>query len=89
LAQVGRWGLFGWHLVPKGSKSVILAQTELDCMAIYQQTGQPVVSLPTGTSALPIDVVEKLEPFDKIYLWLDDDVHGQVRQHHLFLLPLG
>ena len=36
----------------------------------------PVVSLPNGCSSLPLELVVKLEPFDRIFLWLDDDSSG-------------
>ena len=64
--------------MPKNAKTIVVAQTELDCMAIHQHVTHPVVALPSSTHALPVDVVEKLEPFERIYLWLDDDVIGQV-----------
>jgi len=35
------------------------------------------LSLPNGASSLPLEVLPLLEPFDRIYLWMDDDSHGQ------------
>jgi len=74
----GQWGLFGWHLVENsGTDHIILTEGEFDAMSVYQATGRPAVSLPNGASSLPIEVVEMLEPFKRIYLWMDDDVKGQ------------
>lgn len=36
----------------------------------------PVVSLPNGCGSLPDDLLPQLEPFTKIYLWLDFDSAG-------------
>jgi twinkle protein len=74
---VGRSGFFGWHLVPKDAKSIIITESEWDAMAVYQQTGQPAVALPAGGNALPVELINKLEPFEQIYLWMSDDVVGQ------------
>lgn len=46
-------------------------------MAVYQATKMPTVSLPNGCRSLPIEVLPLLERFEKIYLWMDDDVPGQ------------
>ncbi|KAI8138477.1 P-loop containing nucleoside triphosphate hydrolase protein [Fennellomyces sp. T-0311] len=47
-------------------------------MAAYQATGLPSVSLPTVNYQLQESVLPLLERFSKIYLWLDDDVDGQI-----------
>lgn len=46
-------------------------------MAVYEATGKPAVSVPNGCRSLPIQVISLLEKFEKIYLWMDDDVSGQ------------
>lgn len=38
----------------------------------------PSVSLPNGASSLPPKVLSLLERFERIYLWMDDDLPGQV-----------
>ena len=45
-------------------------------MSVYQGTGVPAVSLPNGANSLPIEIIEMLEPFKKIILWMDDDLKG-------------
>nr|CAG4716277.1 unnamed protein product [Naegleria fowleri] len=62
---------------PKHEKRIIITEGEFDAMAVYQKTGITAVSLPNGCRSLPIEVIQWLEPFDKIYLWMDDDVPGQ------------
>ena len=73
----GGWGLFGWHTVPDTAKSIVLTEGEFDAMAVHQATGVPTVSLPNGCQSLPVEVLPLLERFDKIYLWMDDDVPGR------------
>ncbi len=73
----GGWGLFGWHTVPADAKEIVLTEGEYDAMACYQQTKLPTVSLPNGCRSLPVELLPQLERFEKIYLWLDDDVPGQ------------
>lgn len=73
----GDWGLFGFDALPSGSKEVVLTEGEFDAMAVYQATGRPALSLPNGASSLPVSVVQSLERFKTIYLWMDDDIPGQ------------
>ena len=70
-------GSLGGKKDPKNEKRIILTEGEFDAMAVYQKTGIPAVSLPNGCRSLPVDVVQWLEDYDKIYLWMDDDVPGQ------------
>ncbi|KAM9969637.1 hypothetical protein ACTFIR_001473 [Dictyostelium discoideum] len=72
----GKWGFFGWHTVPSDAKEIILTEGEYDAMAVYQETGIPTISLPNGANSLPIALLPLLERFEKIYLWMDDDVPG-------------
>lgn len=46
-------------------------------MAVYQATGFPAVSLPNGASNIPLESLECLEKFEKIYLWIDNDEVGR------------
>jgi len=74
----GGWGLFGWHLVQSEHKEIILTEGEFDAMAVGQAISHiPAVSLPNGASSLPVEVLPLLERFEKIYLWMDDDLVGQ------------
>lgn len=71
------WGLFGYHTVPANATSLVVTEGEFDAMAVNQTTGLPAVSLPNGCRSLPLEVLPLLEPFDRIYLWMDDDVPGR------------
>ncbi|KAG0163936.1 hypothetical protein DFQ28_011018, partial [Apophysomyces sp. BC1034] len=71
-------GLFGYHLAPADSDKIILTRRELDAMAVYQETGVPCVALPTTNYQLQESVLPLLERFSQIYVWLDDDVEGQL-----------
>ncbi|EFA82972.1 T7-like mitochondrial DNA helicase [Heterostelium album PN500] len=73
----GKWGFFGWHTVPLDAKEIVLTEGEYDAMAVYQSTGKPTISLPNGANSLPIALLPLLERFEKIYLWMDDDIPGQ------------
>jgi len=84
----GRWGMFGMHLVPADATSIIVTEGEFDAMAVFQSTGFPAVSLPAGANCLPVELLEKLERFTKIYIWMDDDVVGQAAAQK-FALKLG
>ncbi|KAL1917365.1 uncharacterized protein VTP21DRAFT_5021 [Calcarisporiella thermophila] len=68
--------LFGYHLLHPNTEEIILTANELDCMAAFQETRVPSVSLPS-LNQLPVEVVPLLERFSKIYLWLEDDVNGR------------
>ncbi|KAJ2778743.1 hypothetical protein GGI15_004080, partial [Coemansia interrupta] len=70
-------GLFGFHVAASSSSSdVILTARELDAMAAYQATGIPAVSLPRNSYQLPLDSMRALEPFERVYVWLDDNQQG-------------
>ncbi|KAJ2962675.1 hypothetical protein NQZ79_g2253 [Umbelopsis isabellina] len=71
-------GLFGYHVAPSDADTVVITRNELDAMAVFQATGLPGVALPTSVYQLPQTVLPLLERFSKIYLWLDDDVDGQL-----------
>jgi twinkle protein len=73
----GAWGMFGLNTVPADAKEVVITEGEFDAMAVYQATGRPAISLPNGARSLPVALLPALERFEKIYLWMDDDVPGQ------------
>jgi twinkle protein len=73
----GGWGMFGLHLVPDGARHILLTEGEYDAMAVRQATGIPAVSLPNGCRSFPVELVPILERFEKIYLWMDDDLPGR------------
>jgi twinkle protein len=84
----GQWGLFGYATIPKDAKTIVLTEGEFDAMAVYQATGLPSISLPNGCRSLPVNLLPLLERFDKIYLWMDDDLPGQ-QGAELFAKKLG
>jgi twinkle protein len=86
LPPKGMWGFFGWHLVKPTDTSVIVTEGEYDAMAVAQGLAAlplddplravPVISLPNGCNSLPTDLIPLLEPFKKVYLWMDNDKSG-------------
>ena len=73
----GGWGFFGYQTIPDDATEVVVTEGEYDAMAVYQATGMPAISLPTGCRNLPIELLPMLERFEKIYLWMDSDGPGQ------------
>jgi Toprim-like len=50
--------------------------------AKYQHLADvPAISLPNGCNSLPPELLQLLERFEKIYLWMDNDKAGQVRNN--------
>jgi len=86
LPKNGSWGFFGWHLVKPKHKEIIITEGEYDAMAVAQALQKlpsehrlhdiPVVSLPNGCSSLPVELLPRLERFQTIFLWLDNDKPG-------------
>jgi twinkle protein len=70
-------GLFGYHTTVDHD-TLILTRRELDAMAAYQETGIPAVSIPTDNYQLQESVLPLLDRFSRIYVWMDDDVDGQL-----------
>lgn len=73
----GEWGFFGWHTIPQNAAEIVVTEGEYDAMSVWQETGVPAISLPNGSNSLPPELIQKLERFRTIYLWLDDDAPGQ------------
>lgn len=73
----GGFGFFGLNIVPSGIKTIVITEGEYDALAVHQATGLYAVSLPNGASHLPIQLLPWLEQFQRIYLWLDDDLAGR------------
>lgn len=98
LPKGGGWGFFGWHLVKPVDSSIIITEGEFDAMAVSQTTSSlspdhsfhrvPSVSLPNGCNSLPPELVERLERFSKIYLWMDNDISG-IASARKFAAKLG
>lgn len=71
-------GLFGYQTASADSDTLIMTRRELDAMAAYQATGIPAVSMPTSNYQLQESILPLLQRFTRIYIWLDDDVDGQL-----------
>lgn len=73
--------IFGWQAFPDDSRSVVICEGEMDCLALSQY-GYAALSVPfgagTGGKLDWIDTeYERLEPFDEIFLCMDNDAPGQ------------
>lgn len=72
----GHFGVFGLNTIEKDSKVIVITEGEYDAMAVYQATKMPSVSLPNGASHLPVQLLELIEKFERVYLWMDNDEIG-------------
>ncbi len=52
----GIFGLFGWSTVGVDTTEVVLTMSEMNAMAVYQETKVPVLSLPKGYNMLAQEV---------------------------------
>jgi twinkle protein len=70
--------LFGWHLIPDDSKSVLIVEGELDAMSLAEY-GLAALSINQGAGNHQwIDCdFDRLERFQEIFLWFDNDDAGQ------------
>lgn len=57
-------------------------------MSVYQVTKLPCLSLPFGASVLPYQLLNYLEKFERVYLWMDFDEIGQLNLNN-FLKKIG
>ncbi len=73
----GRSYWFGLQTVPNGAQEICITEGEIDAMSVNQKTGIPAISLPDGAGSLSDDLVTTLDPFKKIFLWMDDDETGR------------
>jgi twinkle protein len=73
--------LFGWQAIPKEAREIVICEGEIDAMTLHQY-GYPALSLPFGGGTgekhrwIESEFV-RLEPFDRIYLCMDEDEEGQ------------
>mmetsp|Transcript_19306 Transcript_19306/g.35559 ORF Transcript_19306/g.35559 Transcript_19306/m.35559 type:complete len:628 (+) Transcript_19306:3543-5426(+) len=73
----GAFGLFGVNTITELPKEIVITEGEYDAIAVNSILGVPAVSLPNGASHLPVQMLPWLEQFQRIYLWLDNDLAGQ------------
>lgn len=79
--------LFGWHMIPDYSRSVVICEGEIDAMSLYQY-GIAALSVPFGGGGgnkqkwLEYEF-ERLAIFDEIFLCMDDDQEGQIATEEL------
>lgn len=57
--------------------TLVLTEGEFDAMSVWQDTGYAAVSLPNGARSMPLELLPRLEPFERILLWMDDDTPGR------------
>ena len=57
VSRSGVLGLFGLNTLPKDLTEIVLTSTEMDALAVYQETKAPVLALPAGFSSLPQEVL--------------------------------
>ncbi|XP_033748522.1 twinkle protein, mitochondrial-like [Pecten maximus] len=74
ISPIGKSHLFGWDQISKDDDSIILTASEFDAMAIAEATNYKALSLPMGTSSIPIQSLPALERFKKILLWFENDL---------------
>jgi|19_taG_2_1085344.scaffolds.fasta_scaffold01880_10 twinkle protein len=70
--------LFGWQAIPKGDRTVIICEGEIDALS-WWDLGFPAMSVPNGAqghSWVEFEY-ERLERFDKIYIAFDTDGPGR------------
>jgi twinkle protein len=73
--------LFGWNMLPKSQRWVILCEGEIDAMSFYEY-GVPALSVPFGGGGGEKQKwieceYERMEVFDDIILAMDNDEAGQ------------
>jgi len=73
--------LYGWQAIPLGARSVVLTESEIDAMSMYQYNF-PALSVPFGggkgaKQAWIENEFPHLERFDEILLALDQDAEGE------------
>lgn len=79
--------LFGWHMLPEHSRSIIICEGEIDAMTLYQY-GLPALSVPFGAGGgkkhewITFEF-ERLAIFDEIFLCMDDDSEGHIATKEL------
>lgn len=79
--------LFGWHMLPEHSRSIIICEGEIDAMTLYQYD-LPALSVPFGAGGgkkhewITFEF-ERLAIFDEIFLCMDDDSEGHTATKEL------
>lgn len=69
-------GLFGWAAASSTDTELILTNSEIDALAIYQATHILALALPKKGTILPIEILPMLEQFKKITLWFGNDLRA-------------
>jgi hypothetical protein len=74
----------GWRDDPYISEVCVITEGESDCWAMCPWVGiTPVFALPSGASSWKDAWLEDLEPFEKVYLCMDNDRAGQAARDKL------
>ncbi|BFZ19127.1 hypothetical protein BsWGS_22166 [Bradybaena similaris] len=76
IPRTGATCVFGLDTVPSSTTDVVLTSSEVDAMAVVQETKNAAIALPRGYSSLPQEVLPSLERFKTIILWFGDDIRA-------------
>ncbi|WP_035881624.1 AAA family ATPase [Cupriavidus metallidurans] len=70
--------LFGWDLIADDAKAVLITEGELDAMSLFQYgLGALSINQGAGNHQWIDSDFERLERFQEIFLWFDNDEAGQ------------
>ncbi|WP_439671452.1 SF4 helicase domain-containing protein [Cupriavidus necator] len=70
--------LFGWDLIADDAKAVLITEGELDAMSLYQYgLGALSINQGAGNHQWIDSDFDRLERFQEIFLWFDNDEPGQ------------
>ncbi|CAG5135355.1 unnamed protein product [Candidula unifasciata] len=76
IPRTGTTGVFGLDTVAPTTTDVVLTSSEVDAMAVVQETKMAAIALPRGYNSLPQEVLPSLERFKTIILWFGDDIRA-------------
>lgn len=75
LPQKNYWPLLGLGHIPPNRNSVVLTTNEFDAIALNAfSVRHKALSLPSGLTHIPLEVLPFLEQFTEIILWFDNDL---------------
>lgn len=71
--RVSEATVFGWPQVDHSCSEIVLTSDPLDALVINQEAGVTAISLPHDAQVFPAEILQLLEQFQKVTLWLSDD----------------
>ncbi|XP_050418809.1 twinkle mtDNA helicase-like [Patella vulgata] len=69
-------GLFGWNMINDDTSEIVLTNSEVDAMAVFQDTKIAALALPKGYNVLPQEILPCLERFKRIIIWFGEDIRA-------------